>query len=293
MNSPRSLVLGRWSLVRGAESNVVRSLFRSRLCRAAIRCAFALGALVPNAGVSAAADARSPEYPYSGPPAPPAKPLQVLIVTGCDYPGHLWRQTTPVLAQGLREDPRAEVRVVEDAHFLDSTALGRFQVVVLHYMNWRTPGPGEVSRANLRSFVAGGGGLVLVHFACGAWQEWPGFVELAGRVWNPRLRGHDPRGPFRVEVVRPEHLIMQGFAAFDTDDELYTCLEGSVPVEVLAQATSKVDRKEYPMAFVHQVGRGRVFHSPLGHDVKAFGPATLELFRRGVAWAAGLPPVAR
>ena len=46
------------------------------------------------------------------------------------------------------------------------------------------------------------------------------------------------------------------------------------------------------MAFVLNVGQGRVFHSPLGHDVKAFGPATLELFRRGVAWAAGLPPVA-
>ena len=64
------------------------------------------------------------------------------------------------------------------------------------------------------------------------------------------------------------------------------------PITVLAQATSKVDRQAHPMAFVLEVGRGRVFHSPLGHDVKAFGPATLELFRRGVAWAAGLPPVA-
>lgn len=240
----------------------------------------------------AAADARSAEYPYSGPPAAPAKPLQVLLLTGCDYPGHVWRETTPVLAQALREDARVDVRVVEDAHFLDSAALARYHVVVLHYMNWRTPGPPEAARANLQRFVEGGGGLVLVHFACGTWLEWPGFVQLAGRVWNPRLRGHDPRGPFRVEVVQPDHPIMKGLASFDTDDELYTCLEGGVAIDVLAKATSKVDRKDYPMAFVFTVGRGRVFHSPLGHDVKAFGPATRELFRRGVAWAAGQPPVA-
>lgn len=258
-----------------------------RCVRFGLQLCLGLAAL---AGGARAADARSPEYPYSGPLAPPAKPLPVLLLTGCDYPGHLWRQTTPVLADGLRADPRADVRVVEDAHFLDSAALDRYRVVVLHYMNWRTPGPGEKARANLKRFVENGGGLVLVHFAGGAWLEWPGFVELAGRVWNPQLRGHDRRGPFRVEIGQPDHPIMKGLSSFETDDELYTCLEGSVPIQVLAKATSRVDQKDYPMAFVFNVGRGRVFHSPLGHDVKAFGPATLELFRRGVAWSAGLAP---
>lgn len=242
--------------------------------------------------VARAADAASAAYPYPGPPAPEPKPLQVLLLTGCDYPGHLWRQTTPVLAAALRSDPRADVRVVEDAHFADSSALSRYHVIVLHYMNWRTPAPGEAARANLHRFVTNGGGLVLVHFACGAWLDWPEFVQLAGRVWDPRRRGHDPRGPFRVEITDPNHPITRGLTAFDTDDELYTCLAGSPPITVLAQATSKIDRQAHPMAFVLEVGRGRVFHSPLGHDVKAFGPATLELFRRGVAWAAGLPPVA-
>lgn len=51
------------------------------------------------------------------------------------------------------------------------------------------------------------------------------------------------------------------------------------------------NHNDYPMAFVLNVGKGRVFHSPLGHDVKAFNPAVLELFRRGTAWAAGKPPV--
>ncbi len=240
--------------------------------------------------LASAATPKTETYSYPGPPAPDPKPLQVLLVTGCDYPGHKWRETTPVLAAALREDSRAEVRVVEDAHFLDSAAVTRYDVVVLHYMNWKTPGPGVAAQASLQRFVENGGGLVLVHFAGGAWLEWPQFVALAGRVWNPTLRGHDPRGPFRVEISRPDHPIMKGLSSFDTIDELYTCLEGTVPIEVLATATSRVDGKDYPMAFVFQFGKGRIFHSPLGHDVKAFGPATLELFRRGTAWAAGFPP---
>jgi uncharacterized protein len=246
--------------------------------------------VVAGFGAARAAAQSPPAYPYPGPPAPAPKPLQVLLLTGADYPGHHWRKTTPVLVQALQEDSRAEVRVIEDPHFIDSAALARYHVVVLHYMNWRTPAPGAAARDNLEKFVRGGGGLVLVHFACGAWLDWPQFVQLAGRVWNPKLRGHDPRGTFRVEMARPEHPITKGLASFETDDELYTCLDGTVPIEVLATARSRVDQKEYPMAFVLNVGEGRVFHSPLGHDVKAFGPETLELFRRGVAWTAGLPP---
>ena len=67
---------------------------------------------------------------------------------------------------------------------------------------------------------------------------------------------------------------------------------GERPINVLATARSKVDKKIYPMAFVFEHGKGRVFHCLLGHDVKAFRkPGVLELFRRGTAWAAGRPAV--
>jgi type 1 glutamine amidotransferase len=57
---------------------------------------------------------------------------------------------------------------------------------------------------------------------------------------------------------------------------------------VLAAATSKVDNRDYPMAFVLDYGKGRVFHCLLGHDVKALSEPVCELFRRGAAWAAKL-----
>lgn len=237
-------------------------------------------------------------------PAPPAAPAvtanagaakKVLLVTGLEC--HKWRETAPVLAGALAQDKRLEISVVEDAGFLTSPGLARYGVIVLHYQNHQAPAP-EGALASLKSAVEAGKGLVLVHFACGAFIDWEtrtvpaDFAAIAGRVWNPKLRGHDPRGPFQVRITDKTHPITAGLADFETDDELYTCLDGTAPIQVLATATSKVDQKVYPMAFVLSPGDGRTFHCVLGHDVKAFGfPSVGELFRRGTAWAAGLAPV--
>ena len=212
-------------------------------------------------------------------------------MTGDDYPGHKWRETAPVLRAAIAADARLEVSVLDAPAALASADLRKYDVIVLHYMNWKNPGPGAAAREHLRKAVDGGTGLVLVHFACGAFQGWPEFVRMAGRVWDPKLRGHDPRGPFRVNVVDEQHPVTSGMKAFDTDDELYTCLAGATPIHVLATAVSKVDHKIYPMAFTLWYGKGRVFHCVLGHDAKALGGEVGRLYRRGTAWAAGLEPV--
>jgi len=224
-------------------------------------------------------------------PAQPAKPI--LLLTGEDYPGHKWKETTPVLRSQLEKDARLQIQVVEDLKFLRSPDLHKFAAIVMHFKNYDPAVPGPEGQENLARFVREGGGAVLVHFACGAFQEWPEFVNLAGRVWNPKLRGHDPYGVFRVDIADANHPITRGLASFDVPDELYTCLAGEPPVTVLATAVSKVDQKTYPMAFTLAYGKGRVFHSVLGHDVKAFStPAVGGLFRRATAWAAGLEPSA-
>jgi type 1 glutamine amidotransferase len=221
---------------------------------------------------------------------------RVLIITGADYPGHLWRETAPVLADALRKDPRLQVFTVEDPAFLASPAIQKYDLLVLHFQNWQQPGPGKHARENLRKFVAGGKGVALVHFACGAWHgEWPEFADIAGRVWagpGPGVRQHDPYGPILVELAAQGHPILQEMKNFRTEDELYTCLVGKHPIEVLAEAKSKVDGKYYPMALVSHYDKGRTFLCTLGHDAKAMSfPGVQELYRRGCAWAAGLPPV--
>ena len=225
-----------------------------------------------------------------------SKQAKILIVTGNEYPGHKWRETAPLLAKFLAEDPRLATAVNEDPAFLASPDLHGYDAIVLNYLDWESPDPGEEARKNLKNFIEQGKGLVIVHNACAAFGDWPEFKEIAGRAWNPnRVRGHDPYGPFTVEISAVDHPITKGMKSFETTDELYTCLFTSGrPIEVLANATSKVDHKDYPMALVNHYGKGRVFLCVLGHDVKALSfEGVQELYRRGAAWSAGLVPVAQ
>lgn len=228
--------------------------------------------------------------PDSSAKAPEVK--RVLVLTGADHPAHDWRRTAPVLADVLRQDTRLKVSVIENPDFLASPNLNDHDVVVLHFMKWEQPTPGPEARENLRRFVSSGGGMFVLHFACGAIYDWPEFANLAGRAWDPKLRAHDPKGVFRVNITATDHPITQGMKSFETNDELYTCLGGDRPVDLLATARSKVDAKDYPMAFSFDYGKGRVFHCALGHDINAIlNPPAAELFRRGCAWSAGLDPV--
>lgn len=220
---------------------------------------------------------------------------KVLLVTGIDYPGHVWRLTAPVIKELLEKDPRLKVRIVDDPEALGVADLALWDIVLLHFQNWERPGPGKTSRMNLKRFVENGGGLVSVHFACGAWHgEWPEFQNIVGRVWHgsgPGKSQHDPYGKFMVEIADPNHQITQGMKDFETTDELYTCLTGDAPIHLLAHSKSAVDQKYYPQAFVRDYGKGRVFLTTLGHDVRAWtnSPAVGELLRNGSAWAAKLP----
>jgi len=227
--------------------------------------------------------------PAQTPPATP-KAIRVLIVTGVDYPAHEWRKTGPVLKQILEQGGGADVRLVEDPALLDSASITNYDVVLLHFQNWETAGPGAAARENLQRYVERGGGLVSVHFACGAWHgEWPEFARLLGRVWRGTNGSqHDRRGPFTVEIVDKNHAVTRGLSDFETDDELYTCLVGDAPIHLLAQAKSKVDQQNHPQAYVRDYGKGRVFLTTLGHDVKAYTNSVVpQLIRQGTAWAAG------
>jgi uncharacterized protein len=224
----------------------------------------------------------------------PKKPdqIRVLLIAGPDPFGHDWTQTVPAIRKVLGADKRIEVRV-ENPEFLASPAAADCDVIFLHFTDAQKPLVHKTEiHDNLAKLVREGKGLVVIHCTCTAFPDWPEFANLAGRVWNrDPVNSHDPRGPFTVKIVQPQHPIMQGMKDFQADDELYICLVGDRPIEVLTTARSKRTGKDHPMAFVLEYGKGRVFHIALGHDARAIEmPGVAELIRRGSAWAAGRPP---
>jgi uncharacterized protein len=222
-------------------------------------------------------------------PKKPERPARVLIVTGVEY--HAWKETAPAIQKVLERDKRIEARIVEDPEFLATPVVADYDVIFLHIFtdNHQQFKRENEIRKNLATLIRQGKGLVVFHLACGAFQDWPEYVNLAGRVWD-RKTFHDPRGPFQVHLVQKDHAITRAMSDFQADDELYVCLTGATPVEVLATAHSKMMNKDYPMAFVFDYGKGRVFHTALGHDPRAIEmPGTAELLRRGCLWAAGRP----
>ena len=244
---------------------------------------------------AACASTTGPPVDHAAPPVPVS--AKVLLLTGEDYPGHDWKSTTPVLAAALARDPRLEIVVHDDLATLAQVDLAPFGAVVAHFKNYDPAVPGRAGFDNLRSFVQRGGGLVLVHFACGAFEEFRDeFEPLVGRVWfgaspPPGEFQHDPYGAFQVSITDGSHPVTRGLAPFTTTDELYTCLAGETPIDVLACATSVRNGKEYPMAFVVDEEGRRVFHCVLGHDPAALAvPAVGELYRRATAWAVRLDP---
>jgi type 1 glutamine amidotransferase len=203
--------------------------------------------------------------------------------------------TAVLLRNIIGQDKRFEVALAEDAEILGTDLPFDYDVILLHFKNYRIPKRDAAMKANLDKFVSEGGGLFVYHFACGAFEDWQGYEKLAGRVWDPNLPPHDPYGPFTVQITDNAHPITRNLGNFEIYDELYTCLKNSeIPIHVLAESVSKVDGKKYPMAFTLEKGKGRIFHTTLGHDARSLSASGFQtMIKRALAWCAkreNLPP---
>lgn len=245
---------------------------------------------VPAGGVASTLPPDFPEtfVPADKPAVAGPEPIRALIFTGHNGPFHDWRATTQALREVLTQDTRFVLKTLEQPELLGRENLLDYDLLVQNYVNWQRPGLDEASKAQLLKFVRAGRGLAFVHFANGAFLDWPEYRSLCRRVWIDGKSGHDAFGPFRVEIADPAHPITRLLQPFDTVDELYFRQQGDRPIHVLATARSRVTGQKEPMAFVYTEGNSRVFQTVLGHDANAIRmPGPNALIRRGCVWAAG------
>ncbi len=83
--------------------------------------------------------------------------------------------------------------------------------------------------------------------------------------------GHGPQREFVVTIDQPDHPIVKGLPLewMHGKDELYHSLRGPAEnVEVLGSAVSARTKVAEPMMMLIKYGKGRIFHTPMGHANK-------------------------
>ncbi|VGO16599.1 hypothetical protein PDESU_05190 [Pontiella desulfatans] len=191
--------------------------------------------------------------------------------------------------------------------------------VVVSNFGWKAADWPEETRKALEDYMQAGGGFVSVHAADNAWPLWKEFNKMIGvggwggrnekdgpfvyyndqgeiiRDLSPGNGGtHGKRHEFPVTVREPEHPITKGMPKvwLTSEDECYAKLRGPAEnMTILATGEDCLveERKgqHQPMLMVIDYGKGRVFHTTLGHDTPALeGVGFIVSFKRGCEWAA-------
>jgi type 1 glutamine amidotransferase len=224
--------------------------------------------------------------------AEPAKPLEVLYVTGgcC----HDYEAQKKIVADGLAARARVNVTVVHEGgesrehrvSIYDKPRWADGYDVVFHNECFGHVNDPEFV-AKIVAEHARGIPAVFMHCSMHSYRMTPG--EEWRKAIGITSSGHGKHYPYTVKLVA-EHPILAGLPR-DWEmpqEELYFCDKVWPSATPLAEAFSREREKMQTVVWVNDYRGTRVFGTTIGHYNHTVGmPAFLDLLARGTLWAAG------
>jgi type 1 glutamine amidotransferase len=220
---------------------------------------------------------------------------KVLLLTGGARQHHGYRDQAFYLASALEDTGRFQVTIAEEAAVLETPAMNKYDLVIVNADRRDDEFKFTKSQQEaLLDYVRSGHGYVSIHGADNAAKDWlPAWREMLGGIFSHvgQPDGKTRKGTYSIKIAKTDDPITRGLSDFVLNDELYYHIQMQPDVEPLA--TTEFQGKDWPVAWTRIYGKGRVFHTPLGH--RNFGPGQddplrnpnlLKLVIQGTDWVA-------
>ncbi|MBO7748152.1 ThuA domain-containing protein [Paenibacillus sp. MWE-103] len=205
------------------------------------------------------------------------EPVRTLLLG--DFAAAPWHPLEPARAElDAALGPEFALEATEDYDALSRLDHAEHPLCISYADCWdRTPTPAQT--AGLLRYVAGGGGLLVVHNGISL-QRSPELRQLIGA----RFTGHPPYQPL---VYRPaeEHPILGGVGEFPLEEEPYRFeLDPLAELDVFLAYDFEGER--CPAGWARDYGLGRVVYLQPGHHAPSFRPEPYRrLLLNGARWA--------
>ena len=219
------------------------------------------------------------------------KQIKILLLSGRN--NHEWQQTTPFIEKLFVQSGRYSVSVTDKPDTLKMNDFQKFDAVLNNWNSWpenELRWPVQTENALLQ-FIKDGGGFVTFHASSSAFYKWPEFHEISTAAWIMDTTSHGQVSETNVSIINKKHPVTAGIKDFIIFDELWLNAEVNPKFEVLGTASNKITAKDgikpQPAIMVAGYGKGRIFHTILGHNIEAMESEAFQiLLLRGVEWAA-------
>ena len=231
------------------------------------------------------------------------------------------RFTVEVATTPTKRDKEADAETYKKNLAAFKPDFAKYDVIIGNYNSNETHDDwSPETKKAFETYIENGGGFVVYHANDNSFPNWEAYNKMIGlggwdRGHLPETAGkylyweegkavtsnakgprgnHGPGWAFLVEIRNAEHPITAGLpdAFLHASDELYDYMWGPAEnVTILATANAEKEHggsgRHEPMLMVISYGKGRIFHTALGHDVQQVRSVSfIVTFLRGAEWAA-------